>query len=326
MAVKSETTENENNKMGTIHFKEDIVSQAIAVGNAPILLAEQMELKLKELLEKKFLYQNVKVREEDCRQKIAHILKADYAKEEYGKRVDEFLHQDADFGIKIERRAGGVFQHRVGVPATVNTRCECCKEITPHNPIQVFNQDGYETDSGYDQTFVVEMQCQKCKQGCLSCMVRRSGWNLQLVGRNQIDVYRFPYKLDYLGSTGEQVVRIFAEAMMAERTGSWLSAVCLLRVALEQFMRAVMPKSFERLTGEEIYEEYEKHLASDFPKNRVVSFRSVYGRLSEILHNPSCYVEGEFPKHYDNVLKNLQFIEMVPLINVGENVKSASEE
>lgn len=307
--------------MGTIHLSEDIISQSIAVNKIPGMLAEQMESKLKELLERKFLYQNVKVNEAACRQQVEAVLKSDYAKEEYGRKVDEFLHLDADVGIKLERRGDAVFQHRVGVPATVNTRCEYCKEITPHNPIQVFNQSGYETDSGYDQTFVIEMQCQKCKRGYLSCMVRRSGWNLQLVGRNQIDVYRFPYKLDYLGSAGEQVVKIFAEAMMAERTGSWLSAVCLLRVGLEQFMRVVMPRSFERLTGEEIYEEYEKHLAPDFPKNRVVSFRSVYGRLSEILHNPLCYVEGEFSKHYDDVLKNLQFIEMMPLINVGENVE-----
>ena len=105
---------------------------------------------------------------------------------------------------------------------------------------------------------------------------------------------------------------IFVQAIMADRTGSHLAACCLLRVAVEQYMRAVVQEKSRRLTGDELYERFNQALPGDFPRDRVTSLGLIYGRLSEIMHCPSTYIDGEFLELLLKIEKFMAFAKLMP--------------
>lgn len=264
---------------------------------------------IKILLEERFLYQNVKISDYFDKDLLNNPIADRY--------VEEFRKMPNVIGMDCQNN-GVMHSFRVKVPSTINTRCEFCKETTPHNPNFSYSVGGAECGADFDETIIISAQCQKCKEGSLSFLVRRKGLRLQLVGRSQVDAFVFPYKMSYY-KDAKRLIGFFSEAMMAEKTGSSLAAVCLLRVALEQFMRAALPDGGIKLDGQNLYDEFAKHLHRTFPRDCVASLSEVYGNLSKRMHNPSLLHEGDFDENFKKVLSYMSFLELMPLERVGEN-------
>lgn len=285
------------------------------------ILSFAHEACIRELLEGKFLYQNNKVEESEVISIAKQAIRASATNRAYSAVIAKFAAHEFDF---VLRRNFKDVANQIPIPATINSGCELCAEITPHNPVEISTLPGSMKKQRCIQTICVGMQCQKCKHGRLVVLMRRDGLSFQLVGRNQIDVYAFPYKFEYF-SNAKDVKAVFADAVMAERTGSHLAAVCLLRVALEQFMRSAVAPSFSKMRGDELYDEFALHLPDDFPRGRVCSMSEVYGRLSEVMHNPSCYKEGEFDELFGKLLNYFRYLELMPLENVGKEIVKKKE-
>lgn len=276
---------------------------------------------LRELLENKFLYQNCKIIAADVLETAKKKFRISGADRACENVACDFVSCKMDFGL---RKDINNLACQIPIPSTVNTGCEFCKEITPHNPIEATVISGGLHNNAYNQTICIGMQCQKCKCGRLVVLVRRDGLRLQLVGRNQVDAYVFPYALSYF-SNAKEIKNVFVDAVMAERTGSHLAAICLLRVALEQFMRSAVASSFSKMRGDELYDEFARHLPADFPRGRVCSLTEVYGRLSEVMHAPSSYKEGEFNELFDKLLNYFKYLELMPLEEIGEEIVNESK-
>lgn len=298
----------------------NVVSQVVKdIGPIEDVLSATVCEGIKTLLEGRHLYQNVKFGEAKCRDELKKYLSNPETSSRIEEEIKKFKYSPLDFGFQIESANNCHIRHKAYPPQTVDTDCEFCGCVTSHNPDCYYMIGGEKTDNGYDETIALCMQCQKCKRGNLTVMIRRKGFNLQLVGRNQIDHYKPQFNLAYLPKC-TMILDLFAQAVMAERTGSHLAAICLLRVALEQFMRAAISKDFEKIDGSKLYEKFAKHLHKDFPRSCVCSLSDVYGRLSERMHNPSLISNDDFAQEFQKVEKYMQFLNLMPLERIGENL------
>ena len=268
------------------------------------MLCHQMEHCLVELLQTKVLYQNISFEPPATKRSPKPGTDA-YTRNEV---LEEIQRESFTLvGPDIEKALPGFCGPVVHAPKTVCTICEFCKgEPTPHNPILALAADRESASS--DQTFVFSYQCQKCKRGTLVFLVRRRGFKLQLVGRNQVPSPTIP------ASFPKEQLALFTDAEMAYRTGSHLAAICLLRIALEQFLRAKTGIA-EASTGDKLWDAFKQKLPSDFPLGRVVCLGDIYGRLSEIVHDPSRLEDASYPSFKQDLEVFFNFLALLPLNN-----------
>ena len=264
-------------------------------------LCEHMKACLKTLLEEKLLFQNNTV---DLKQIQLH-LPPESSIGWFQEAVDSFIETSITLvdGTFLPLTQGLV----VNAPETVCTECEFCKgERTPHNPLHVANAGNY-TDEGSDQTFSLSYRCQKCKRGSLVFLVRRRGLKLQLVGRSQIPSANLPKCFP------NKQIALFNDAEMAFRTGSHLASVCLLRIALEQYMRTETGTN-EVCSGDDLWSRFKMRLPKDFPMNRVCSLGEVYGILSNIMHTPTLLADDSYTDCKGKLDAFFKFLALMPLV------------
>lgn len=262
------------------------------------LLCRKLELCLQELLETKVLYQNCSVDLSSVKSSLENEIDI----LAFPGSVSKFQQNPVRITIDCSNVRDIHRETFIYAPKTVCSSCEICKgEITPHNPIEVLSEHGLNI-SNNDQTYLLSYQCQKCKQGTLVFLVRRRGFKFQLVGRNQIPSASVPKTFP------QSQMKLFCEAEMAYQTGSHLAAICLLRVALEQYLRGAT-ESEGVCTGDQLWARFKEKLPSDFPYSRVTGLGEIYGRLSEIIHDPSRMNKDSyksFEKDLDSFFRHLE--------------------
>lgn len=273
------------------------------------LFCEQMECVLLNLLETKVLYQNCSFDPEVIKngESVVDPFSYQAAVESY-KRIPVPIVMpmlsDASIATKI---VSDLSSPSIFAPKTVCTSCSTCKgETTPHNPIHVSQANKFDV-AAPDQTYVLSYQCQKCKRGTLVFLVRKQGFKLQLVGRSQIPSLTIPK------SFPKQQIDWFSDAQMAYQTGSHLAAICLLRVALEQYLR-VATESEGVCTGDQLWARFKEKLPSDFPYSRVTGLGEIYSRLSEIIHDPLRLCNDSYQscvKELDSFFRHLDLFPMM---------------
>ena len=264
---------------------------------------KKMEQCLVDILQTKMLYQNCSVDISDL-----HVdMSLKHSQEE---AIATFQQSPLLFSI---RHPSVIVQslcaeNQVFAPETVSTDCATCKgEITPHNPIKVITDGIFQYD-GKDQTIVFIYKCQKCKKAPLVFLVRRQGFKLQLVGRNHVSRPTLP------ASFPKEQESLFLEAETAFRTGSHLASVCLLRVALEQYMRRVIGLS-SACSGDQLWEFYKQRLPTDFPFGRVCNLGEIYGQLSEVMHRPDSLKDTTFSECREKLNIFFEYVSLFPLVD-----------
>lgn len=276
------------------------------------LLCESMAQCLLDLLQTKLLYQN-----SSLKPPVANL------EEPEGrmlKKVVDLFSATAVTCIMEDKFSTdnlNSFENQIVVPQTVCTDCETCHgEITPHNPIRVI-VTGIPRDPENDQTFALSYQCQKCKRGLLVFLVRRKGLKWQLVGRNQVSAPSIP------ASFPKAQEKLFRDAEMAFRTGSHLASVCLLRVALEQYLR-METDQFSVCSGDQLWESYKQRLPTDFPLSRVCNLGEIYGHLSEVMHRPDSLKDTTFSECKEKLDIFFKYVSLFPLVDDRELEKETS--
>ena len=204
--------------------------------------------------------------------------------------------------------------YQIQLPNTVKTYCELCKCITTHNPEKSGDCYSQKVSSCYTHVFHAEYECQDCKSARVSFMVMRKGLKFQIMGRSPIEIASLSKEMSsqLIGDERE----LFGDALMANKTGNELAAVCLLRVALERYLRRVTGnlKAEKMVSGDELYEQYKKRLPDDFCYNRVVPLGTVYNDLSGVMHSAEV-PDGCFERNYANIELFFRFLSLMPLQN-----------
>lgn len=170
----------------------------------------------------------------------------------------------------------------------INIVCANCKGVPmPHNP-GFINQSNYLSSANYKltnhiygfktiQTFFFPYQCQKCKSEPIVFIVRREGLKLQLVGRSHIENINVP---DFLP---EDERLFYSDAVISYNSGKVLAGLLYLRTFIEQYMRRILNKKDEKISGDDLADSYAKLLDTEFPK-KFTTLKKIYEELSIPLH------------------------------------------
>lgn len=147
----------------------------------------------------------------------------------------------------------------------------------PHRPVEIVRLSGRNFDiPGHTrQAFVLEYECQSCKNEPEVFLIRREGLKLTLCGRAPMEVVEAPACIP------KAVRPHFRGALLAYQSGQALPAMFMLRTTVEQWARRTTG-STDR-DASRMIDRYMEDLPEDF-KARFPSFAALYGELSDDLH------------------------------------------
>lgn len=194
---------------------------------------------------------------------------------------------------------------------TILINCQNCKNVFPaHNPGYGGLKEQTRTlnlgtgDKGMVQVFTFPYQCQSCKKEPLVFTVRRVGSKLTLVGRSHL------FKTDIPKTIPDEERDYLNKAILANGTGNTLAGLFLLRVFIEQYMRRVT-NTKERIRGDDLADKYAVLLNDEFPKS-IRSFKNLYEDLSICIHGADPSVE-RFDEVVKHLYKHFAQLEILPL-------------
>ena len=176
---------------------------------------------------------------------------------------------------------GSMYQegHAVDVPLpTIVSHCSGCKAAWPHKP-----EDSILPRQARGlllQWWQIEYQCQHCSSKCINFLVKRESGAVKLVGRDPISHYHVPTFIP------KNVRHHLSSALVANQAGQVLAGIFYLRTFIEQHWRGVLKLGNQRLTGDEMADQYNATLDSEI-KTRIPSLGVVYDRLSNAMHEAS---------------------------------------
>ena len=268
------------------------------------------------LLNTKSLYQSVSISDTQFRQKF--LSSEPYQKDV--RLIDGVLSHLKFWAASVKSFAyteasdynSGQSYYQIRIPRTVKTWCKLCKSITIHNPIDSGECYSIKTMDRYIQVFHAEYECQDCKQSDVAFLIMREGIKLQLMGRSPIEIA--VVSKEVASQLNDEETALFGDALMADKTGSELAAICLLRVALESYLRRITDNkdTDKMMSGEGLYEQYKKKLPGDFPVDRVESLGKIYNDLSAVMHTANVPV-GCFQENYRKIGLFFNFLSLMPL-------------
>lgn len=268
------------------------IEAVTAIDKAAIALSTNISLTLKELIEKKHLYQSFLISSYDDILNVAvsnvHRLNADKVETNIRELYRGPWHAlPPSKGCEIpyysktinaERKLAFFIPH-------VKLFCPKCARI------EAFNCLSGEDSLDYDvtgltlthihhkstmQVFILSFLCQSCKVSPAVFLIRREENKLTLSGRSPIEHVYVPHVIP------KAISDFFSGAVVAHQSGQTLAGIFLFRVLLEQWVQSQAKK--KELKVDQALDEYMKILPADF-KSRFPSFRTIYENLSADIHN-----------------------------------------
>jgi len=238
---------------------------------------------VKQLLEKKHLYQSVEVEYADTLEDLADagtgiaqglqdaVLSAVNGHWATIDRADHRprLHNEGPPGIKFETPHLKLF-------------CSACKRVEAFNSICSEDSasrghsripDG--TPTGVVQVFALSFQCQSCKGAPEVFLVRRHKLKLTQSGRAPMEHIEVPAAIP------TSLGKWFRGAIVAHQSGQTLAGVFLLRTLIEQWVKQATEQP--DLQADKAIDAYMDLLPPDF-KGRFLSLRAQYSDLSDDIH------------------------------------------
>jgi hypothetical protein len=248
--------------------------------------------RLKELLEKKHIYQQVTI---DAKSLISAW--ATKARTLASGNVDEKEFDDAQFivgttqALLAERgsspKGTPVLTLLIENPKLFCSKCGSSEVFRPvwfhdlTNELRKERRFGHSSEPAGDvpgnfQLISILLQCQRCMGEPEAVLVRREKWKLGLHGRSPMEYVDVPKYIP------KEEVDYFRDALIASHGGKPLAGLFYLRTFMELFARRVTGETGRRY-GDEVMEAY---YASLPPANRdsMPNFKEWYGKLSEPIH------------------------------------------
>ena len=300
----------QSNRYARNHFDAGAIARAVYnVERCELLLNGS----LRHLLNEKSLYQSTKVPDD----LILKTFLSHYTPRCGEKELTEVLNylktwlSTTESFVRQDNVLGRSF-YQLQLPATVKTYCELCECVTTHNPggfSDCYRQKG---EKAYTHVFHAEYECQDCKAARVAFMIMRKGLKFQIMGRSPIEIASLSKEM--FSHLIDDERELFGDALMANKTGSELASVCLLRVALERYLRRVTGnlKAEKMVSGDELYEQYKKRLPDDFCHSRVVPLDKIYNDLSSAMHSAEV-PDGCFERNFASIELFFRFLSLMPL-------------
>jgi len=265
-------------------------------------LGERVTATLKDLLEKKHLYQSAEV---DFGTLLSDFTGLDDS-------IREMLAAEITGAVLGEWGAADKADHRPDMAVfrgirfetpDVKLYCSSCDRIEAFNSlstIEISTRGIYEARcDGSDRTaqaFALSLECQSCKGPPEVFLIQRRGSKLTLSGRAPIEHVAVPTVIP------ATVRKWYSGAVVAQQSGQTLAGLFLLRTLIEQWVREASGKS--DLPAVDLLKEYKRTLPDDF-KQRFPSLGDVYSRLSDDIHcargSEAIFEESrqEITRHFD---------------------------
>lgn len=238
---------------------------------------------IKDLLETKHLYQNIKIDIRDLSKRVAELAESlgEGVIQEFGDYFSAPLDTTINSSKKMRLLYGTASFIDVTLPETAKVYCAKCKEIQPFNPFKTHGetQQTITFSDLSEQLFVLEYQCQGCKEDPNIFLVKRDGLKFSLQGRSPIEVCPTPDVIP------KKFKDFYSDSEIAYNSGQVLAALFLLRTFVEQFARdeTANTNGSSSTRADEVLAAYMEKLPEDF-KSRFPSLQNVYGLLSSALH------------------------------------------
>jgi hypothetical protein len=261
--------------------------------NDPDLLREAGELiraTLKELLEKKHLYQSMSLSEDDFWALVKRSLVP---------TPDAFRpYLNSDWYCAHSSSVVSVEDKLWFKVPDVKLFCKRCDRLEAFNSVglQSFFQDCYDKSQPV-QVFAFSFLCQSCKSIPEVFIVRRAGLKLTLCGRAPIEHVEVPHFIP------EPVQLYYRGGILAFQSGQTLAGNFMLRTLIEKWAR--LATGLEAVTKVDIVmDTYMDSLPKDF-RDRFPSMRDLYAALSSDIHaalgSPDLFerAQKEIVEHFD---------------------------
>jgi hypothetical protein len=201
---------------------------------------------------------------------------------------------------------------------TIHVPCANCKsKLPPHNPrirtpqpnhtgvnFQVFLELWRNGDSAI---YWLPYLCQSCKIKPLIFLLQRRSEKISIVGRSDFPCVEVPTSIP------ENEEELYSKAIIAQKTGFKLAALCYLRAFVEKYMRRVTETANDaRLTGDELGEKYSKWLFESYPEfpRGFASLRKVYEELSVQIHRATEGTEADLVFEQCVALSQKHFLQL----------------
>ncbi len=242
---------------------------------------------IKELLEKKHLYQSVRLEIDDLLNKVSSSECNEVEKLLRNRTLQQDINGPwsvsgpGDRGIRHPVPSGDLIRPRIALTLPdIKIYCRNCDRIEAFNA--QYCKDCYSENIIVDsikqeptiQVFVFSYLCQSCKSIPEFFMVRREARKLTLSGRSPIEHVAVPKVIP------KEVVQFFSGAIIAHQSGQTLAGLFLLRTFIEQWVKKYGAKQ-ER--ADDALKWYNETLPEDF-KSRFPSLEHLYSELSNSIH------------------------------------------
>jgi hypothetical protein len=269
------------------------VGPSEALNSALRELSASVTAAIRELLEKKHLYQRVRVFPEKVASDVFGKVTgprqaAQSARERFTEVVSSSWKALPDFADFRPEGEGRFLEFKFKVPH-VKLFCSRCDAVHAFNPVAetsgpwstaVWEVRVQDTPAGDPvQHFALPFQCQSCRATPEVFLIRREGSVLLLCGRAPIETVQVPRDIP------TALRKFYSNAVVAHQSGQTLSGNFQLRTLIEQFAAQFLrevPSEAER-RAEAALDAYMATLPDDF-KARFPSLRQLYGDLSADIH------------------------------------------
>jgi hypothetical protein len=290
-----------------------------------------------DLLSNKHLYQIVRPATDKIREKAKKLLEGvlEDAEEEALIMLAEFAHASPQTPITLDEiikkghqvldlpwhptvpeprlKRHAIFPESKNAPVlaiefelpTIRTTCAVCKENEPFNPVRCDLPTTHGFHFNYpvtEQDFVIQYQCQACKDRPITFLIHRSKDKLTICGREPMQIVSVPTEIP------KKHRDHFSSAVIAHQSGQHLCAIFMLRVFIEQYWLSFdtvhTAANTTRFSGDIMGEEYKKLLPDDF-KSRFPTLLETYGELSIAIHTATA-TEASFMGARNKIIKHFE--------------------
>jgi len=238
---------------------------------------------VKELLEKRHLYQSVAIDMGDTLEMLKprlHIAGDEYrlTTEVSTLRRSNWVAVDP---ANPKAMAAGERPMLFKIP-DVKLFCESCDRTEAFNLVSAEgflergDRDGTVFGSTVVQVFAVSFLCQSCKRIPEVFLIRRGGEKLTLCGRAPMEVAHVPRVIP------KGLHRFYGGAVIGHQSGQTLAGVFMLRTVIEQWARSQVKDPPNQ--ADQLMDAYMATLPPDF-NQRFPSMRTLYGDLSIDVHS-----------------------------------------
>lgn len=260
--------------------------QAVTVHTAK--LAQTLAEAVRQLLEKKHLYQSVDVEIEKASQSFQKTIPAEYSTATFqmlGVTSWPWIVQDTEtfqqLMLAMEKKS--LNQLIIWTPPDIKLYCKVCDRLEPYNGVSSTNllnrqkpsEGGLYFKGKLTQAYCLTYLCQSCKSVPEVFLIHKVGSRLTLAGRAPMEYVPISKVIP------RDIAKYYSDAVIAFQSGQILAALFLLRTLCEQWVRKYADSADK---ADIALDKYMETLPEDF-KGRFPSLRTIYGELSIAIHS-----------------------------------------